>query len=103
MSLQLTLKTQIKNIRKEALKIGFSIRTMDHYERFWNNYIKWKSEEVFIYSSEEYSKFLLEQYNFDINTYTKKSKSHYQELMRSKRILDDWNNDQDLLSQLSNL
>ena len=32
-------KTQIKNIRKEALKIGFSISTMDGYLKIWNKFI----------------------------------------------------------------
>lgn len=90
MSLPLTITTQIKNIRKEGLKLGFSIKTMDGYEAIWHSFIKWKNEYDFIYSSEEYEKFLLEYYNFDVNTYTTKSKSYYQQLMRSKRILEDW-------------
>ena len=32
----------------------------------------------------------MDYYKFDVNSYTNKSKSHYQQLMRSKRILDDF-------------
>ena len=41
-------KTQIKNIREEALKIGFNIRTIKSYEIIWNQYIKWKDKEYFV-------------------------------------------------------
>lgn len=83
-------KTQIKNIRKEALELGFSISTMDEYQQTWNKFIKWKNEKHFVYDSDEYSKFLLEYYNFDVTTYTNKSRSRHQQLMRSKRILDNF-------------
>ena len=83
-------KTHIKKIRKEAIKIGFSITTMDGYLSIWNKFIYWKQEENFEYDEKDYSKFLLEHYQFDVNTYTNKSKSRYQQLMRSKRILDDF-------------
>lgn len=83
-------KTHIENIRKEALSLGYSISTMNDYLNIWNNFIKWKNENNFIYDKNEYDKFLLEYYNFDINAYTNKSKSHYQQLMRSKRILEDF-------------
>ncbi len=84
-------KTQIKNIRKEAIELGFSISTMNGYESIWNNFIKWKNEEYFIYDENDYSKFLLEYYYFDVKSYSAKSKSRHQQLMRSKRILDDFN------------
>ena len=83
-------KNYINNIRKEALEIGYSITTMDKYLSIWNKFINWKNETHFIYDEKEYSKFLLEYYKFDVNKYTNKSKSHYQQLMRSKRILDDF-------------
>ena len=83
-------KTHIKKIRKEAIQIGFSISTMDGYLKMWNAFIKWKNKENFEYNEKDYSKFLLEYYKFDINTYTSKSKSHHQQLMRSKKILDDF-------------
>ena len=83
-------KTQIKNIRKEALKIGFSISTMDGYLKIWNKFIIWKETNSFVYNEKEYIEFLLDYYKFDVNTYTNKSKSRYQQLMRSKRILDDF-------------
>ena len=41
-------KTYIDHIRKEALHIGFSIKTMDGYLVIWNKYIAWKSENHFI-------------------------------------------------------
>ena len=63
---------------------------MDSYERIWNKFIEWKQEEHFVYQEEDYSKFLLEYYHFDVSTYTSKSKSRDQQLMRSKRILDDF-------------
>ena len=63
-------KTQIKNIRREAIELGFNIATMDSYLKIWNNFIKWKNEEDFEYNN--------------------KSKSFYQQLMRSKRILDNF-------------
>ncbi len=83
-------KTQIKNIRKEAIELGFSIATMDSYLKIWNNFIKWKNEDNFIYNELEYSQFLLDYYRFDVTTYSNKSKSFYQQLMRSKRILDNF-------------
>jgi site-specific recombinase XerD len=83
-------KTQIKNIRKEALELGYSSSTMDSYLNMWNNFILWKQEDNFTYNEEDYSNFLLGYYKFDVNTYTSKSKSRHQELMRSKRILDDF-------------
>lgn len=88
--LSIQFKTQIKNIRKEALKLGFSICTMDKYLSIWNSFIKWKNTDNFIYNDQEYSTFLLDCYNFDVSTFSTKSKSHYQQLMRSKRILDDF-------------
>lgn len=90
MSLSLDFKTQIKNIRKESLELGFAITTMDEYQHIWNKYIEWKNINNFVYNSNEYSKFLLDYYNFDVTTYSNKSKSSHQQLMRSKRILDDW-------------
>ena len=84
------IKTQINNFRKEVKKLGYRNSTIDKYISIWNNYIKWKKESDFIYDSKEYSKFLLEYYNFDINEYTNKSKSSFQQLMRSKRILDNF-------------
>ena len=83
-------KNYINNIRKEALEIGYSIPTMDKYSSIWNKFINWKNEAHFIYNEKEYSKFLIEYYNFDISKYTNKSESRYQQLMRSKRILDDF-------------
>ena len=84
-------KNYIENVRKEALEIGYSITTMDGYLKIWKKFIKWKNDIDFVYDEKEYSKFLLEYYNFDISTYSNKSKSRHQQLMRSKRILDDWN------------
>ena len=86
----LDFKTQIKNIRKEALRIGFSISTMDEYLRIWNKFISWKSTNSFVYNEKDYIDFLLDYYKFDVNSYTNKSRSLYQQLMRSKRILDDF-------------
>ena len=86
----LDFKTQIKNIRKEALGIGFSISTMDEYLRIWNKFISWKSTNSFVYNEKDYIDFLLDYYKFDVNSYTNKSRSLYQQLMRSKRILDDF-------------
>ena len=86
----LDFKTQIKNIRKEALGIGFSISTMDEYLRIWNKFIYWKSTNSFVYNEKDYIDFLLDYYKFDVNSYTNKSKSLYHQLMRSKRILDDF-------------
>lgn len=86
----LDFKTQIKNIRKEALEIGFSISTMDEYLRIWNKFIYWKSTNSFVYNEKDYIDFLLDYYKFDVNSYTNKSRSLYQQLMRSKRILDDF-------------
>ena len=83
-------KTYIKNIRKEALEIGYSISTMDGYLKIWNKFIVWKNEVHFIYNKKEYSEFLLDYYHFDISKYTNKSKSRHQQLKRSKRILDNF-------------
>ena len=83
-------KTQIKKIRKEAIELGFSIATMDGYEKIWEKFILWKKKDDFIYLENEYSNFLLDYYHFDINSYSTKSKSRYQQLMRSKRMLDDF-------------
>ena len=83
-------KTQIKNIRKEALKVGFSISTMDGYLKIWNKFISWKGTNNFVYNENDYVEFLLDYYKFDVGSYTTKSKSRYQQLMRSKRILDDF-------------
>lgn len=90
MNTQIEFKTQIKNIREEALKIGYSKSTMNGYLNIWNNFIKWKNEDNFIYNKDDYIKFLFEYYDFNINSYTNKSKSRHQEYMRSKRILDDF-------------
>lgn len=90
MSLSLDFKTQIKNISKEGIKLGFTTITMNGYEKIWNQYILWKNANDFFYNADEYSKFLLEHYNFDVTSYSNKSKSRHQQLMRSKRILDDW-------------
>lgn len=86
----LDFKTYINKIRKEALEIGYSISTMDDYLRIWNKFIAWKNEIHFIYDEKEYSEFLLYYYNFDVKEYTNHSKSRTQQLMRSKRILDDF-------------
>ena len=83
-------KTYIKNIRKEALEVGYSIKTMDGYQWIWYQFIKWKNENHFVYDEKEYSKFLLDYYNFDVSKYSNKSKSRHQQFMRSKRILDDF-------------
>ena len=99
MSLSLDFKTQIKNIRKEGLESGFAIATMDEYQSIWNKYIEWKNTNSFVYNSDEYSKFLLEHYNFDVSTYSDKSKSRHQKLMRSKRILDDWDSYKNLMTK----
>ena len=90
MSNTLYFKTQIDNIRKEALELGFSIKTMDGYKFIWNTYMKWKNESNFYYNGEEYATFLLEHYKFDVLSYSSESKSRFQQLMRSKRILDDF-------------
>lgn len=109
-----TFQEQIKSIREEALKIGFSESTMNSYQNTWQQFIIWKDRDDFFYKEDEYSQFLLEHYDFDIITYTKKSKSRHQQLMRSKRILDDWdtyklciskrvvnNNQKDLISKVT--
>ena len=83
-------KIYIKNIRKEALEIGYSIKTMDGYLVIWNKFIKWKNEIHFVYDEKEYSKFLFDYYHFDVSKFTNKSKSRHQQLMRSKRILDNF-------------
>ena len=92
-------KTQIKEIRREAIELGYAISTMDSYERIWNKFIEWKQEEHFVYQEEDYSKFLLEYYHFDVSTYTSKSKSRDQQLMRSKRILDDFDTYKDCIQR----
>lgn len=85
-------KTQINKIRKEAIDVGFSKVTIDGYLSIWNRYIIWKQVNDFLYDEKDYSKFLLECYGFDVNTFSNKStKSWFQQLMRSKRILDDFN------------
>ena len=58
---------------------------MNGYLSIWNSFIKWKNEDDFIYDESEYSKFLLDCYHFDITTYNNKTKSYFQELIRSKR------------------
>ena len=50
-------KTQIKEIRREAIELGYAISTMDSYERIWNKFIEWKQEEHFVYQEEDYSRF----------------------------------------------
>lgn len=80
------------NIRKEALKIGFAATTMDGYFKIWNNFIKWKKSDNFVYNHNDYIKFLLEYYNFEVSTYTNNSVSRNQQLMRSKKILDNFDN-----------
>ena len=90
MSLSQDFKTQIKAIKKEGLKLGFAKATMDGYQYIWKQYILWNNDDNFIYDTNDYSRFLLEHYNFDASTYSNKSKSRHQCLMRSKRILDDW-------------
>ena len=82
---------QIENIREEAIKIGYKPTTISKYMSIWRTFIKWKKENNFIYNQDEYSTFLLEHYKFDIITYTHNSKSRDQQLMRSKKILDDFN------------
>ena len=64
---------------------------MDGYLKIWKKFIIWKNENYFIYNEQDYCNFLFDYYNFDVNKYTNKSKSRYQQLMRSKRILDDFN------------
>ena len=81
---------QIENIREEAIKIGYKPTTISKYMSIWRTFIKWKKENNFIYNQDEYSTFLLEHYKFDIITYTHNSKSRDQQLMRSKKILDDF-------------
>ena len=85
-------KTQIRNIRKEAIELGYNKSTMNGYLNIWNSFVKWKNSEDLVYNELEYSKFLLDCYHFDVTSYNDKSKSRYQQLMRSKRILDDWDN-----------
>ena len=92
-------KTHIKKIRKEAIELGFSISTMDGYFKIWNRFMLWKQKENFEYQEEEYSQFLLEYYKFDITTYNKKTKSWYQQLMRSKKILDDFDSYKKLMQK----
>ena len=65
---------------------------MNGYLNIWNSFVKWKNSEDLVYNELEYSKFLLDCYHFDVTSYNDKSKSRYQQLMRSKRILDDWDN-----------
>ena len=63
---------------------------MDGYLSIWNSFIKWKNEDNFIYKESEYSKFLLEYYNFDVTSYNNKAKSYFQQLIRSKKMLDNF-------------
>ncbi len=63
---------------------------MNGYKFIWNSYIKWKNESNFYYNGKEYATFLLEHYKFDVQSYSSESKSRFQQLMRSKRILDDF-------------
>ena len=79
-------KTQIRNIRKEAIELGYNKSTMNGYLNIWNSFVKWKNSEDLVYNELEYSKFLLDCYHFDVTSYNDKSKSRYQQLMRSKRI-----------------
>lgn len=84
-------KTQIKLIREEAIKIGFSKTTIDGYQKIWNSFIKWKQVDSFEYNEFEYTQFLLEYYNFNITIFSNKtSKSWFQQLMRSKKMLDNF-------------
>ena len=92
-------KTQIKEIREEAIKLGYAISTMDGYEGIWKKFIEWKQEEHFVYQEEDYNQFLLEYYQFDVSTYTFKSKSRHQQLMRSKRIVDDFDTYKDCIQR----
>ena len=85
-------KSLIKEIRKEALKIGFAVSTMDSYLAIWNKFIFWKNEQNFIYNSKEYERFLLDCYNFDSSTYNSQVSSRRQQLMRSKKMLDNFDN-----------
>lgn len=90
MSFGTDIKTQIENIRKEALKMGYSPKTIDGYIRIWDQYIKWSNKDIVYYNEEDYDKFLLEHYNFDVTTYSNESKSRDQQYIRSKRILDNF-------------
>lgn len=90
MSFCTDIKTQIENIRKEALNIGYSPKTIDGYIKIWNQYIKWSNKDIVYYNKEDYDKFLLEHYNFDVTTYSNKSKSRDQQYIRSKRVLDNF-------------
>lgn len=90
MSFGTDIKTQIENIRKEALKLGYSPKTVDGYIKIWNQYIKWSNKDVVYYNEEDYDKFLLEHYNFDVTTYSNESKSRDQQYIRSKRMLDNF-------------
>ena len=63
---------------------------MDGYLSIWNSFIKWKNENNFIYKESEYSKFLLEYYNFDVTSYNNKAKFYFQQLIRSKKMLDNF-------------
>ena len=83
-------ETQIKTIREEGLELGFSITTMDDYFGIWKQFILWNGNNNFIFNELDYTKFLLEHYDFDVSTYSNKSKSRDQQLMRSKRILENW-------------
>lgn len=83
-------KNYIEKIRKEALLIGYSQRTINDYLITWKQFMVWKGTDDFEYDEKDYSQFLIEHYNFDIMTYTNKSKSRHQQLMRSKRILDNF-------------
>ncbi len=79
-------KTQIKNIREEAIKLGISDNAINSYQVIWDNYINWKNTEEFIYNSDEYNSFLLDYYNFDINN-TNNLKAFQKHLLRSKKII----------------
>ncbi len=82
-------KVKIKNIRKEALEAGFSVKTMDGYLTIWNSFIIWKQEDDFDYNADDYISFLSERYNFNIYEYNNKNSWH-QLLICSKKILDDF-------------
>lgn len=84
------LKNYIETIRKEAIELGYANSTINGYVNTWQHFIKWKNTESFEYNEDDYSRFLLEYYNFDVNTYTNESKSFHQFLMRSKRMLDNF-------------
>ena len=43
-------KTQIRNIRKEAIELGYNKSTMNGYLNIWNSFVKWKNSEDFVYN-----------------------------------------------------